>query len=282
MIKTNYHTHNCLCDGKEDLEAYIVSATEKGFEALGFSSHAPLPVQNDWTLSEENLSLYLMELDRMKNKWKSRLQIYKALEIDYIKGFQAPRDARWVNLNLDYMIGSVHTTVGLDQNPQYRCVDGPLDELHWLIDTQHGGSAQTLCDAYYTRIVELVRLGGFDILGHFDLIKKWNRSNELFTESVSWYRDLVLHSLDVIAGSRIMVEVNSGAIARNILDEVYPSPWILAEALKRNIPVLINADAHHPKDIDCHYEESWKLLQEIGFRQTWALLDNRWTPIPLK
>ena len=255
---------------------------KKDSRPLAFLLTLPYQCRTTGHLARKNLSRYLMELDRMKNKWKSRLQIYKALEIDYIEGFQAPRDARWVNLNLDYMIGSVHTTVGLDQNPQYRCVDGPLDELHWLIDTQHGGSAQTLCDAYYTRIVELVRLGGFDILGHFDLIKKWNRNNEIFTESASWYRDLVLHSLDVIAGSRIMVEVNSGGIARNILDEVYPSPWILAEALKRNIPVLINADAHHPKDIDCHYEESWKLLQEIGFRQTWALLDNRWTPIPLK
>ena len=77
MMRTNYHTHNDLCDGKGRIEEYIESAVEKGLTALGFSSHAPLPLENKWTLNNDSLPVYLAEVDRQKAKWKNRIQIYK-------------------------------------------------------------------------------------------------------------------------------------------------------------------------------------------------------------
>ena len=281
MIKTNYHTHNDFCDGKGAVEDYVAAAVEKGFTALGFSSHAPIPVVNEWTLSEENLPLYLAEVDRVKEKWKERIQIYKGLEIDYIPGSQTPADARWAALDLDFRIGSVHSTVGLDLDPEYRCVDGPVENLEWLLREIHGGSFEDLSEAYYTRVAELVGLGGFQFLGHIDLVKKRNRDGAYFSEEAPWYRRQVRNVLDILAGSSIIMEVNSGAISRNVLDEVYPSPWILAAARKRNIPVMINADAHSPEAVDCNFEESRALLRETGYRETWALLDGDWTAVPL-
>ncbi len=281
MIKTNYHTHNEFCDGKGTVEEYIAAAVEKGFAALGFSSHAPLPVKNEWTLKDENLPKYLAEVERQKEKWKNRLQVYKGLEIDYIPGSSAPGDAEWDELKLDYRIGSVHTTVGLDLNPEFHCVDGPTEGLNRLLEEIHEGSFNNLCEAYFTRIAELVRMGGFQILGHFDLVKKHNRDGAYFSEASPWYHRQVKTTLDVLAGSGIIMEVNSGAISRGYLDEVYPSDWILSEALERNIPVMINADAHRPEDIDCNFEESRVLLRETGYREVWALLDGDWTAVPL-
>jgi len=281
MILTNYHTHNELCDGKGPIESYITTALEKDFTALGFSSHAPLPVKNDWTLTEETLLIYLGELDQQIFKWGSRIQIYKGLEIDYIPGYQAPNQRRWTDLNLDYAIGSVHSTTGLSQNPEYYCIEGPDHELKWLLDEIHEGSWEKLSEAYYTRICELVELGGFDFLGHLDMIKKKNRDNAYYREDAPWYHRQVITALDTLEDSGIILEVNSGAISRGVLDEVYPSPWILAEALKRDIPVMVNSDAHRPEDIDSNYEESCSLLREIGYREIWALLEEKWQAVQL-
>lgn len=281
MILTNYHTHNDLCDGKGRAEEYVETAVAKGFAALGFSSHAPIPVENVWTLSDEKLPIYLAEIDRLKAVWNDKIQIYKGLEIDYIPGSQAPGDPRWKALNLDYTIGSVHSSVGLDLNPRYYGVDGPEDELKWLIDEIHQGSFEKLCEAYFTRVSELVRLGGFDFLGHFDLVKKHNRDNRYYSEDSPWYARQVQAALDVVSGSRIIIEVNSGAISRGMLDEVYPSPWILKEALQRDIPVMVNADAHRPQDIDCHHGESLALLRDIGYSQVWVLIDGGWKALPI-
>ena len=280
MIKTNYHTHNELCDGQGPIEDYISAALEKGMAALGFSSHAPLPVENDWVLSEEGLETYLAILNRLKNR-QDGLQIYTGLEIDYIPGAQAPGDARWDRYNLDYKIGSVHSTMGLDENPDYLCVDGPEDMLRELLDTHHGGRFEHLCETYYTRVAELCRLGGFDILGHIDLVKKRNRDNRYFTESASWYVRQVRTALESVARSGVIMEINSGAISRGALDEVYPSPWILSEARKLDIPVMVNADAHRPQDIDCHFEESCELLKETGYKAVRILIDSKWQDRPL-
>ncbi len=281
MIKTNYHTHNDLCDGKGKIVDYIEAAVSKGFTALGFSSHAPIPVENKWTLTEERLPVYLAEVDRVKAEYEGRIQVYKGLEIDYIPGSQTPADMKFKALGLDYSIGSVHSSLGLDRNPEYLCIDGPVDELKRLLDDFHGGSWQALSEAFFTRIVELVRIGGFSFLGHMDLVKKRNRDGEWFDERAPWYARQVRTALDELAGSGIMMEINSGGISRGILDEVYPSPWIIAEALKREIPVVISADAHRPEDIDCNFEESRKLLRETGYREAWAFVDNSWRAITL-
>ena len=42
-MKTNYHTHTIWCDGKDDPETVILSAIDKGFDEIGFSSHATYP-----------------------------------------------------------------------------------------------------------------------------------------------------------------------------------------------------------------------------------------------
>ena len=41
MIKTSFHTHTTFCDGKNTPEEMVVAAIEKGFVALGFSTHSP-------------------------------------------------------------------------------------------------------------------------------------------------------------------------------------------------------------------------------------------------
>lgn len=282
MIKANYHTHNCLCDGRGEIEEYVDAALAKGMMALGFSSHAPIPLANDWTLSNENLTVYINRLEELQNQeGEGRIQIYKGLEIDYIPEIQAPGDARWLGLNLDFSIGSVHSTTGLDRNPLYHCVDGPPEGLLWLLDNIHNASFESLCEEYFTRIAELIRLGGFDFLGHFDLVKKRNANSDFFRESDPWYHRQVCHTLDILENSGIILEINSGGISRNVLEEVYPSPWILAESLKRSIPVVISSDAHRPQDVDFYFNESRLLLKDIGYRESWVLLDGQWTALPL-
>ena len=114
-ILTNYHTHNRLCDGEGPAEDYVEAAAAKGFAALGFSSHAPLPpnvaVPHSWTLSEDSLPDYLAEIRRLRDAWAGKIQVYLGLEIDYIPGSQAPSDPKWDALGLDYRIGSVHSTM---------------------------------------------------------------------------------------------------------------------------------------------------------------------------
>jgi histidinol-phosphatase (PHP family) len=279
MILTNYHTHSSYCDGKGSPENYMEAASFKGFTALGFSSHAPIPIESGWTMKKESLEKYITEINSLKNKYQNNIQVYLGLEIDYIPGYQEPSDAEWNNIGLDYSIGSVHSTASLDINPEYFCIDGPLDELEWVIENIHEGSYENLSFEYYRRISQLVKKGGFSILGHFDLLKKRNRHNTYFSEDSQWYKSHVRAALEAFSGSSVIMEINSGAISRGVLEEVYPSPWIIAEAKKMDIPVMVNADAHRPMDIDCCFEDSLHLLKDIGYKNVKMLLDDSWKDV---
>lgn len=280
-MPTNYHTHNRFCDGRGEPEEYVRAAVEKGFQALGFSSHAPLPVANEWALPEASLPLYLAEIDRLKTAWADRIEVYKGLEICYIAGTQAPGDARFDALDLDYRVGSVHSTVGIDENPEYRCVDGPVEDIEWLLAEVHGGSFEALSEAYYARVTEMVQGGGFAFVGHLDLLKKANRDDRFFSENAPWYRRHVGGVLEALAASDVIMELNSGGIARGTVDDIYPSTWILPQARELGIRVMINADAHRPDDVDCCYPRMRNALAEAGYSEIWALLGGEWRATPL-
>ena len=78
MELANYHTHCYLCDGEGEPEQYVEEAIKKGFIALGFSSHAPIPIPNDWTLRQSTLSTYKNRIEKLKRVYKNRIQIYFA------------------------------------------------------------------------------------------------------------------------------------------------------------------------------------------------------------
>ena len=42
-MKTNYHMHTVWCDGRNTVEVMIRAAIDRGFDEIGFSSHARLP-----------------------------------------------------------------------------------------------------------------------------------------------------------------------------------------------------------------------------------------------
>ena len=73
----------------------------------------------------------------------------------------------------------------------------------------------------------MIKQGGFNILAHFDMIKKFNRGSRFFTEDEPWYIEEVIETLDLLKERDIIVEVNRGAVAKGYREEPYPSSWIL-------------------------------------------------------
>ena len=47
--------HTTWCDGKNTPEEMVAAALEKGFGAIGFSSHALLPISDPWTLQPDEV-----------------------------------------------------------------------------------------------------------------------------------------------------------------------------------------------------------------------------------
>ncbi len=160
-------------------------------------------------------------------------------------------------------------------------VDGLDDDVDYLLYDVYQNNSRKLVEDYYQKVTDLCRSGGFDILGHYDLVKKHNRRLNFFDESASWYRDVAISSLDSVAKSGVIMEVNFGGMLRGATDDVYPPLWLLKEAFQRHIPVQINADAHAPHHLGVHQEYCRDLLLQAGYQTQRVLLDKKWQDISL-
>jgi histidinol-phosphatase (PHP family) len=265
-ILANYHCHSRFDDGHEELEAYVKAALQKNLRTLGFAGHAPVPFPCTWTIPPALLPEYLDTARRLQESYREKIELLVGLEIDYIPEIITPGSAQIQALNLDFTVGSVHF-VGRLADGEPWTIDGPPEELERGVRESFGGDIRRAVGEYYRRMIDMVSTAPPDIIGHFDVIKKNNRDSKYFSEDAAWYRTTVLRTLDAVAASPCIMEINTGGIIRGTSGALYPSEWILAECLKRRIPVMINSDAHRPEQLDGYYRESAAVLKRIGYRE---------------
>ncbi len=277
MSWTNYHSHTHFCDGKFGPEAYAAEAFRQGLWAYGFSSHAPLPYDVTWGMQPESVATYLAQIARLQARYRGKLELYAGLEVDFVPGKLGPQHPGIGKLGLDYCIGSVHFA---DTFP---------DGTGWEIDGAHqvflsgvreifGGNVRRAVSRYYELIRQMVQQEPPTVVGHLDKIKIQNEGGCLFSETESWYRQEVLATLQAIAQAGLLLEVNTRGIYKQKTPELYPSRWVLAEACHLKIPLTLNSDAHHPREITGQFSYAASVLRQEGFTHLYSLYENRWQP----
>lgn len=279
MSWADFHTHSRFCDGTAEPAVMLQTAVEKNLRAYGFSSHAPVPFETTWTMRPERLHEYVRTIQELKAS--APIPVYLGLEIDFIPGVTGPDAPMFADLPLDYQLASVH----------FLGEDTTRGSYWWTVDDSDAVFARglheifnddirDLVERYYARIRELVCNESFDVLGHLDLIKKNNADSKYFSEDAPWYRDAVEETLEAIAASGRIMEVNTGGIARNKINALYPSDWILKRAATLNIPVVLNSDCHKPDQIAALFSESAAKLLTFGFRELHVLHNGKWCALP--
>ena len=251
MKKTNFHTHTVWCDGKDTAEAVVQSAIEKGFDAIGFSSHMSFPASQDWELSAADAPAYVCEIERLREKYASRIKVYCGGEADYIRGITTPEHSRYAAMNLRYLIGSLHMVIAPDGGRVW--VDSSPKLLAECIERHFGGDAKAFISAYFEQQREMLGFD-FEILGHPDLVRKFNVKHPYFDENAGWYLNELEKTADAIAASGKIVEVNTGAISRGWLDDAYPSPVFRAMLRERGVKFILSSDSHSAETIDCAFD----------------------------
>ena len=267
---TCLHTHTDFCDGKGDVESYCQSAWDKGLHSLGFSSHAPTGKKtgisdSSWNKMGDRLQEYAQTVNAAKRRWEGRLPVFLGLEVDFIPGLMSPMDRDYQNLGLDYIIGSVHYVIPPHGAPF--TVDSSLIKVEKGIKEGFGGDPLAMVEAYYDSLEMLIKSGGFDFLGHPDLVKKHNLENRFFDEDSQYYRKRCQTAAGLAGKYGIAIEVNTGGMNRRYLDSPYPSLQLLEMFCKNNVPALISADAHNREDLDGHYKEAAETLLAAGYTE---------------
>lgn len=274
---TNYHSHCSFCDGKAPMEEFVKSALAAGFTAYGVSSHAPLPFSTKWTLDQEKVPAYLSELARLKEKYAGQIELYAGLEIDYLNDRQNPANDYFQHLPLDYRIGSVH----LIYTEEGEIVDTDTDAGNFklLLDKHFHGDLQLMVSRYFDASERMVRLGGFDFIGHADKISYNAEYCRKGATGELWYQTLRNELFALVAEKGLMLEINTKAFEKR--NRFFPDREHFAYIHHLGIPVVVNSDAHFPELINAGRSEALRALKEAGFRSVCELHGGRWEEVEI-
>lgn len=288
--KFNLHTHTHYCDGSSKPEDYVIKALELGFHSLGFSGHAPVDFPNKFAIEQSKLKNYVEEIRSLQYKYRTEIELYLSLEIDFIPGinsFSEPHSVPLDNFqklqqeyNLDYIIGSIHLVKAESGSDLWFVDGGNPDVYDQGLERVFGGNIKKGVRAFYHQINQMLSSQNLDILGHFDKIKmhNWDR---YFTEDESWYIDLIDESLDLIKSKDVIVEVNTRGLYKKRSNSLFPGVEILKKIKELKIPITLSSDAHKPEELDLLLKETADTLSQLGFKELMCFGKKGWETTPI-
>jgi histidinol-phosphatase (PHP family) len=265
MMRTGYHNHTTWSDGSATVSEMIDGARKAGLEEFGISDHfalAPNNLRIPWALAPESLDAYVAEVEQAMANTKD-VAIRLGLEVDYFPETIERIQNRLRPFSFDYLIASVHF---VDDFP----ID--MDAKSWEKLSQNARDGIWRC--YWQRLRAAAESCFFDIIGHFDLPKKFE-----FYPSIDLTAD-AMAALDAVAAADMVIEINSAGWDRPV-KEAYPSLSYLQEANRRRIPLIINTDAHAPGEVARHFERARRLAVAAGYSEVVRFKQRKRFPYPL-
>lgn len=259
---TNLHTHTEFCDGKSTAEEMVLSAVDKDFSSLGFSGHG----YTDFDLSYcmKDTAGYIAEVQSLREKYKDKIEIYLGVEED--AGCLQRRQ------DFDYIIGSSHYVT---RGGVYLHVDSSPEWLEKCV-ALFGGDANAMAESYYSNFVTYIMKRKPDIIGHFDLLTKFEeKATDRFLKNHEYHKIAEKYIREALRAD-CMFEVNTGAISRGWRTAPYPHENLLRIIRAEGGRITLTSDCHHADNLDCFFAEARKMLRDMGFEYLYVLYRGEW------
>ena len=261
-MRQNLHTHSTWCDGRNTTREMAEAAVEKGFDILGFSGHASVPSW-DGSMSVDDTRAYVQEVLSLKEEYKDRLSIYLGIEEDTENRllFKEP---------FEFVIGSCHS---LAHEGVRLAVDYNRGISEFMLENWYHNDYRAFVREYFREVLRMKDWDEVDIIGHIDLITKFNEDESFFRFDDPFYVKEATDAIDAFAGRKIL-EVNTGAIARGYRTTPYPARNLLQYMKEKNVRILLSSDCHTAGDLDCFFPEALELIRSCGYTSM-AVFDGK-------
>jgi histidinol-phosphatase (PHP family) len=255
------HMHTPLCKhAVGEPEEYAAVAQQRGLQGIVVTCHNP--TDNGWSpqvrMSVAEFDDYVAMIERARQTWAGRVDVRLGIESDYVPGMEQWLEKFHNMAEFNHVLGSVHPQLG-----QYQ-------------ERYFDGNYETFQRTYFEHLALAAESGLFDTLAHPDLVKNiapddWDLDRVL---------DTIHSSLDRIAAAGTAMELNTSGLNKNIA-EMNPSAAILQEMYRRNIPVVIGADAHNPQRVGANFIDALDTLDTVGYTHVSLFLNRERQEIPL-
>lgn len=256
----DYHVHTAYSDDSDyPMEAVILDAIKMGMQEICITDHVDFGVKVEWDKAHlpsnrgknQNVKYpaYFEEIDKLKNQYANQITIRQGMEF----GVQTHTIPEFEHLfrtyPFDFVIYSCHQVE---------------DREFWTQDFQAGRSQKEYNERYYSEILDVVKqYKNYSVLGHLDLIKRYDNAGEYPFSNV---RDIITDILKTVIYDGKGIEVNTSTI-RYGLTEWMPS-WNILKLYKElgGEIITIGSDSHAPAHLGAYIPRAMQELKEDGFR----------------
>ena len=185
----------------------------------------------------------------LKNEFSGKIKILCGTEQDFYS--TAP------TRGYDYVIGSVHYIL---KGGEYIPVDETADILKQAAKKYFSGDIMSLCEAYFEEVGEVYEKTKCDIVGHFDLITKFNEQEKLFDETDPRYINACKKAVNRIIKNCKVFEINTGAISRGYRTTPYPSDEIRDYIRQKGGKFILSSDSHQKETLCFEFDKFRSLV----------------------
>ena len=247
--KCDLHMHTVYCDGKSTAEEMVLSAIEKGLDTVGISTHSFTSEDNLYCIKSQDVVRFQQEVNALKQKYADKIRVLCGVEQEYMSDFSLD--------GFDYSIGSVHYFLVGDK---FYHVDHSEEYFLNSVKTAFGGDFYAAAENYYATVSNVIDKTGADIIGHFDLVNKFNENNKLFDVKHPRYVAAYTKALEKLLKTGKVFEINTGAISRGYRLEPYPHTDIYNIIKEKGGKFVLSSDAHTAKNVAYQFDIWQKLL----------------------
>lgn len=263
-MNINYHVHTTLCNhATGTMPDFIRKAISLKLAEICFLDHLTLnPEGKGLTMAREEVALYFHATRNLAHQYRNAISVKVGLEIDFHPDFVGIFNSIVETFDFDVIGGSVHYL-------------GEIDIVTRNSDWAKGkGETNAIYDRYFKQMNLMLDHPFFDVVCHFDLLKKFGR---LPQKSFGCEIDGLLAK---IKAKNLVLEVNTSGYELSV-KEAYPSAEILKKCYRIGIPVTLGSDAHKPNQLVAHYEKAKTLLTRAGYSHLCTFSRRQHSQIPI-
>ncbi len=246
-IYQDFHMHTHFCDGKNSPEDMILSAIEKGLKTVGVCLHSVVDSSIQEYVDLEKEKNFCEEMKVLKEKYKGKINVLCGIEWDLL------------TLNsvgeYDYVIGSSHF---IQKDGKYFFIDRSEKEFLRTAKEAFNDDFYAFAEYYFAQIEKLASIK-IDIIGHIDLVTKFNQDNKYFDVKNPRYVNAYKKAIDKLVLLEKPFEINMGAISRGYRTEPYPALDVLEYIKQKGGKLILSSDSHSKENIAYEYDK-WKHL----------------------
>lgn len=263
------HSGQFCKHAQNTLREVVDQAVALGFTSFGLSEHCPRFRQQDLYEEERPLTpadleahfrAYIVEARELQAEYADRIELLVGFETEALPEDNWHRAMAAISAqhDFDFCVGSVHSVNGtfIDYKP----------ELNQRLMEQLGGW-EPLCIAYFDEVARLVEAIRPSVVGHLDLIRRFEGDSFSFSQRV-W--PSIKRALEAVRISGSLLELNA-APARKVFGPVYPAADILKLAKSMDIPITLSDDSHGVSSVGGGLNACLSLAAAAGYRELFYL-----------